>query len=84
LTDLIGWGSSLILLATLMRQVYIQWRSKASAGVSAWLFVGQCVSSVGFIIYSFLLHNWIYVSSNVAILVTALVGEGLFLRNRQK
>ena len=81
--DFLGWGSSVILLATLLRQVYTQWRTRATAGVSKWLFIGQCTASVGYTVYSFLLHNWVYVSSNIAILVTAIVGEGLFLRNRR-
>jgi MtN3 and saliva related transmembrane protein len=81
--ELLGWGSSLILLATLIRQVYTQWRSGATEGLSKWLFVGQCTASLGYIVYSFLLHNWVYVSSNIAILVTAIVGETLFLRNRR-
>jgi len=83
-TDLLGWGSSLVLLATLMRQVYTQWRTRATEGVSKWLFIGQCTASIGYIVYSFLLHNWVYVSSNIAILMTALVGEGLYIRNRRQ
>ena len=82
-TELLGWGSSIILLATLIRQVYTQWRTRATAGLSKWLFIGQCTASVGYTVYSFLLHNWVYVSSNIAILLTALVGEGLYLRNRR-
>jgi MtN3 and saliva related transmembrane protein len=81
--EVLGWCSSIILLATLMRQVYTQWRSCATAGVSKWLFIGQCAASVGYIVYSVLLHNWVYVSSNIAILATAMVGESLFLRNRR-
>ncbi len=83
MVELIGWGSSLILLLTLMRQVYTQWRTRATAGVSKWLFIGQLAASTGYIVYSYLLHNWVYVSSNVAILATALVGEGIYLRNRR-
>jgi MtN3 and saliva related transmembrane protein len=83
-TDLLGWGSSLILLATLMRQVYTQWRTRATQGLSKWLFVGQCTASMGYIVYSFLLHNWVYVSSNIAILLTALAGEGLYIRNKRR
>jgi uncharacterized protein with PQ loop repeat len=82
-TDLLGWGSSGILLATLIRQVYTQWRTRATAGVSKWLFVGQCTASVGYVLYSWRLHNWVYVCSNLAILLTALVGESLFVRNRR-
>lgn len=82
--ELIGWGSSLILLLTLMRQVYTQWRTRATAGVSKWLFAGQLVASTGYVVYSWLLHNWVYVSSNIAILATALAGEVIFLRNRRR
>jgi len=81
--DLLGWASSFILLLTLIRQVRTQWRSGAVAGVSKWLFVGQITASMGYILYSWLLHNWIYVSSNIAILVTAVIGEGIYLRNRR-
>jgi len=81
--DLLGWASSFILLLTLIRQVRTQWRTRAVAGVSKWLFVGQITASIGYTLYSFLLHNWIYVSSNIAILVTAVIGECIYLRNRR-
>ena len=81
--ELIGWGSSLILLATLLRQGYTQWRTRATSGVSKWLFAGQCAASVGYIWYSVALHNWVYVSSNIAILGTAILGQWLYQRNRR-
>ncbi len=83
-TELLGWGSSVVLLATLLRQVWTQWRTRATAGVSRWLFIGQCTASVGYTVYSLRLHNWVYVSSNLAILLTAIVGEGLYLHNRRR
>jgi MtN3 and saliva related transmembrane protein len=79
----IGWTSSLILLATLVRQVYSQWKSREVSGVSRWLFIGQVTASVGFTIYSLLLHNWVYATSNIAILVTAVAGETIYLRNKR-
>jgi uncharacterized protein with PQ loop repeat len=81
--ELIGWASSVILLLTLIRQVHTQWRTGATAGLSKWLFVGQITASTGYTIYSFLLHNWVYVSSNIAILLTAFIGEGIYIRNRR-
>jgi len=81
--DLLGWISSFILLMTLIRQVYVQWKSQSVAGVSKWLFVGQLAASTGYTIYSFLLHNWVYVCSNIAILLTAVLGEVLYIRNRR-
>ena len=81
--ELLGWTSSLILLLTLIRQVHTQWQSGATGGVSRWLFIGQITASTGYIVYSVLLHNWVYVSSNAAILFTAFLGEGVYLRNRR-
>ena len=67
-----------------MRQVYTQWKSKASTGVSRWLFVGQLTASTGYTLYSYLLHNWVFMSSNIALLATAVVGEILYLHNKRK
>jgi MtN3 and saliva related transmembrane protein len=70
-----------ILLATICRQVYSQWKSKATSGVSRWLFVGQISASIGFICYSYELHNWIFLFSNSAMLITAIVGEIIYVSN---
>lgn len=82
--DLIGWTSSLILLLTIMRQTYTQWKTKSTAGVSKWLFVGQVAASTGYTVYSYLLHNWVFLTSNIALLVTAIVGELLYISNRRR
>jgi uncharacterized protein with PQ loop repeat len=83
LSEIIGWSAAIVLLATLSRQVYTQWRDRNSQGVSRWLFVGQCAASVLFIIYSWLLGSWVFVVTNALILVTAIVGEAIYLRNRR-
>ena len=72
-----------MLLITLMRQVYTQWKTRATAGVSKWLFMGQLAASTGYTIYSALLHNWVFLTSNIAILCTALLGQALYLRNKR-
>jgi uncharacterized protein with PQ loop repeat len=82
--DLIGWASSVILLATIGRQVYTQWKTKATAGVSHWLFIGQLTASIGFVLYSYLLHNWVFMTSNVALLLTAVFGQCLFVHNKKR
>jgi MtN3 and saliva related transmembrane protein len=82
--ELLGWTSSAILLATITRQVYTQWKTKSAAGVSHWLFLGQLTASAGFTIYSLLLHNWIFVASNVALLVTAIIGQVIYKRNKRR
>jgi MtN3 and saliva related transmembrane protein len=81
--EVIGWISTGLLLATLIRQVYTQWKSGTAGGVSKWLFIGQTAASMGFIVYSLMLRNWVFVGSNVAILLVAIVGQVLYLRNRQ-
>ena len=79
----IGWASSCILLITLMRQVYTQWQSGATGGVSKWLFIGQMAASIGFTTYSFLLRNWVFMGSNAAILFVAIAGQMMYARNRR-
>lgn len=83
LTEVIGWASTAVLLATVGRQVYAGWRSKATAGVSRWLFVGQIAASAGFTVYSALLHNWVFLFSNAAMLFTAIAGELIYISNRK-
>lgn len=83
-TDLIGWISSLVLLLTLSRQVYTQWRSGTVSGVSRWLFAGQLTASIGFAVYSWMLGNWVFLVTNLALLITALTGETIYLRNRRR
>jgi MtN3 and saliva related transmembrane protein len=80
--DIIGWASSAVLLATIMRQVYTQWKTKSTAGVSHWLFIGQLAASTGYTLYSYLLHNWVFFTSNVVLLLTAVLGQCLYLRNK--
>lgn len=83
LTEVIGWVSSIVLLLTLTRQVYVQWRTRATSGVSRWLFVGQLTASTGFALYSWLLGNWVFLVTNIALLMTAIAGEMLYLRNKR-
>ncbi|HEY2396595.1 MAG TPA: PQ-loop domain-containing transporter [Rudaea sp.] len=81
--DWIGWSASAVLLATLSRQIVVQWRERSTEGVSAWLFVGQLAASVGFVIYSWLVHSWVFVFTNGAILLTAVIGQMVFRRNKR-
>jgi MtN3 and saliva related transmembrane protein len=81
--DLLGWLSSLVLLLTLGQQVRLQWRSRESRGVSTWLFVGQLAASIGFSVYSYLLENWVFLSTNLLLVANAGVGEWVTLRNRR-
>ena len=82
--EMIGWLSNLLLLMTMSKQVYTQWKSGSSQGVSSWLFIGQLATSTGFVIYSYLLGNWVFVSSNVLLLFVGLIGQWLYWRNSRQ
>lgn len=82
--DIVGWAASAILLATLSRQIITQWQDKDAKGVSRWLFAGQIAASTGFITYSWMLDNWVFIVTNALILLTAVIGQiGLVVRRRQ-
>lgn len=83
LADMIGWISAAILVATISRQVYSQWRSKSIQGVSHWLFIGQLAASAGFTVYSFLLDNWVFVFANLFLFLTAIAGQYVYIRNKR-
>ena len=80
--DLIGWLASAILVATLSRQIWTQAQDESAKGVSHWLFAGQIASSLGFIAYSWMLENWVFIVTNGIILLTAVVGQVVMSRKR--
>jgi MtN3 and saliva related transmembrane protein len=82
--DLVGWSAALVLLTTISFQVFVQWRSGAVAGVSPWLFTGQLIASSGFLLYSALLQNWVFVATNAMVAVAALVGKHVDRVNRRR
>jgi uncharacterized protein with PQ loop repeat len=82
--EAIGWFAATVLLLTLGRQVYTQWREGRTQGVSKWLFIGQLTASTAFLIYSWLVDNWVFVVTNSLLLITAAVGQWIFLRNRKR
>lgn len=84
LVEAIGWMSSFVLVLTIGRQVYRQWRSGHSEGVSVWLFIGQMTASAGFTVYSFLVRNWVFVFTNATLLLSAVVGLLVVLRHRRR
>lgn len=78
MTEIIGWASSLILLATLIKQVYKQWADGTGDGISKWLFVGQLAASVGFTIYSYLVGSWVFMFTNLLLTINNVIGIFLF------
>ena len=82
--ELIGWSAATILLLTIGRQVFTEWRDRSTRGLSKWLFVGQLAASAGFVVYSWLLGNWVFVVTNVLMLATAGIGQWIYLRNKRR
>ncbi len=78
MTEIIGWSSSLILLLTLIKQVYKQWKDGETEGVSKWLFIGQLCASVGFTIYSYLVENWVFMVTNGLLTINNIIGISLY------
>lgn len=83
-TEIIGWGAAIVLLLTIGTQVYQQWRTRSTKGVSPWLFGGQVVASAGFAVYSVMLGNMVFTVTNSLILASAVFGQFLYWRNRRK
>lgn len=83
MTEAIGWISSVILLLTIAKQVHKQWHDGTSEGVSRWLFLGQLAASTGFTVYSWLIHNWVFVATNALMVVNGLVGLWITARQRK-
>ena len=54
------------------------------SGVSTWLFLGQISASVGFIAYSWMLKNWVFIVTNSIILLTAVVGQVVMWRKKRQ
>jgi MtN3 and saliva related transmembrane protein len=84
MTEIIGWVSSFILVLTIGKQVYKQWQDETSEGVSKWLFIGQLAASLGFTIYSWLVHNWVFVVTNALMLVNGLLGLCIVFYHRRR
>ena len=76
--EIIGWASSLILLATLVKQVYKQWKDGTSEGISKWLFAGQLAASSGFVVYSYLVGSWVFMVTNGLLTINNVIGLYLY------
>lgn len=81
--EIVGWVAALILILIIGRQVYAEWRDRSTRGLSKWLFAGQLVASAGFIVYSWLENNWVFVVTNAVMLVTAALGQWIYFRNKR-
>ena len=79
----IGWTASAILLLTIGSQIFRQWKTRTSAGVSRWLFIGQIAASAGFAVYSYLLGDTVFIFTNALMLLSAILGLAIVLHHRK-
>ncbi len=80
----LGWACSFILVFTIGKQLHKQWTEQSSVGVSKWLYLGQFCAEIGFVIYSWALKNWVFVFTNIALLLENLAGLGIVLYHRRR
>ena len=84
MVEVIGWFSSVVLLLTIGKQVHKQWREGGSQGVSKWLFIGQTTASAGFLWYSWLVGNRVFIVTNGLMLLSALAGLWIVMHHRRR
>jgi MtN3 and saliva related transmembrane protein len=76
--------SSSVLVITVAKQVYKQWKEGVGEGISLWLFIGQVAASAGFVVYSWAVKNWVFVLTNLLMLVNGTFGLVLVWRERRR
>lgn len=85
--DLIGWGSSLLLIITFGSQTYSQWKSgkeqKGKYGVELVFFSAAIGGSVGNLIYSYLVRNWVFTVLNAVLVVNNSLGLAITVHKRK-
>jgi MtN3 and saliva related transmembrane protein len=82
--EFIGWSASAVLVVAIVTQVARQWQQGSSKGVSKWLFIGQMAASGGFLLYSWLIQDVVFLFTNALMVVSAAVGLGIVLWHRTK
>jgi len=78
--EIVGWAASVILLLTLIKQVYKQYRDATSEGISMWLFIGQLVASILFTVYSIAVRNWVFTVTNSLLTLNNVIGIVFYFR----
>ena len=78
----VGWCSVLLLFTTMAGQAWKQWSERTTKGIGRWFFVGQIAASVGFICYSALQGDAVFVAGNSLVLLAAVSGGAILWWNR--
>jgi len=83
LPELIGFASSFILVLTIAKQVYKQYKEGKSEGVSKWLFIGQMAASFGFLTYSVMKRDSVFIVTNALMVLNGFIGLAIVLKHRR-
>ncbi|MFL5812958.1 MAG: hypothetical protein ACJ763_05225 [Bdellovibrionia bacterium] len=83
-SEWLGWLSSFILCLTIEKQLHTQYKQGTSQGVSKWLYLGQFIAEIGFIIYSLIVRNWVFVFTNTVLLIENVAGVLLIRYHRKR
>ena len=84
MTELIGWASSAILLVTVLVQIRAQWHARRTEAVSPWLFIGQLAANLGFVAYSALVGNAVFIVTSAALAAVAIAGWVVLVVHRRR
>lgn len=83
IAELIGFASSFILVLTIGKQVYKQYKEGKSEGVSKWLFIGQMAASLGFLTYSVMKRDSVFILTNALMVLNGFIGLAIVLKHRR-
>ncbi len=84
MTDIIGWIGSGLVFMTISYQVWKQWQSKSTKGISPWLYAGQLVANVFLGTYSIIEETWVFFASNILVFLSSAVGLGIYIHHKKK
>ena len=86
MTELIGWGSALVLLPTFGLQTYKQWQSRhdPAPASSLWFFILALVGTGGQVVYSWMVGNMVYLALNACLVVNNTIGLGIAIHRYMK
>lgn len=82
--EIVGWVASAVLVATLFWQVYSQYTAESVEGVSPGLFIGQLAASAGFLIYSYVIGDMVFLVAQIALVIAASLGLFIWWRRKDE
>lgn len=79
----IGWSAAAVLVYTISRQVWVDWHEPPGESATFGLYIGQIVTSSGFLAYALLQRDAVFAVANAVLLLAALAGIIICARRRR-